>query len=186
MWRVRQQIRRLPYRHGCGVTCASDITPRHCPQRTGGLTVSEPKTTRGRRNIGLPPQLLAALREHRRAQLAERLAAGPAWHDHDLVFCQTNGKPLDPRKDYDNWKALLQAAGVRAARLHDARHTAATLLLAQNVPARVVMEILGHSTIAVTQNIYQHVMPEAITQAISGVADLLMNASHPPQTADKR
>ncbi len=58
-------------------------------------------------------------------------------------------------------------------RVHDARHTAATLMLAQHVPARVVMEILGHSTIAVTQNIYQHVMPQAVSAATAAAADVL-------------
>ncbi len=99
--------------------------------------------------------------------------AGSEWHDLGLVFTQPNGKPLDPRKDQRAWAKLLQAAGVRHARLHDARHTAATLLLAQNIPARVVMEILGHSTIAVTQNIYGHVMPEAVTTATTALADVL-------------
>ena len=77
-----------------------------------------------------------------------------------------------------------------AARLHDARHTAATMLLAQGVPARVVMEILGHSTIAVTQNIYGHVMPEAVSAATAAVADLLwsepMATTVAPQRPPKR
>lgn len=187
VWRVRQQLRRQPYRHGCAGSCAADQPSRRCPQRTGGLTFSEPKTTRGRRSIGLPPQLLTVLRQHRQVQLKDRLAAGPLWVDHDLVFCQANGKPIDPRKDYGDWKALLTRAGVRAARLHDARHTAATLLLTQNVPARVVMEILGHSTIAVTQNIYQHVMPEVVTQAIGGVASLLLEPTERvPRKGDRQ
>ena len=139
--------------------------------------MSEPKTARGRRNIGLPPELLAALRHHRQCQLADRLAAGPAWQDHDLVFAQPNGKPLDPRRDNGDWKALLVQAEVRDARLHDARHTAASLLLAQGVQPRIVMEILGHSTIAVTQNIYQHVMPEAVTHAVRTVTALLLPPS---------
>ncbi|WP_100501945.1 tyrosine-type recombinase/integrase [Geodermatophilus chilensis] len=172
VWRVKAQIRRLPYRHGCGDTCGQD-KPRNCPAKVGGVTESEPKTERGKRGIGLPPQLLADLRAHRQAQLAERLAAGSEWQDSDLVFCQPNGKPIDSKGDWSRWRRLLEEAGVRHARLHDARHTAATLLLAQGVPARVVMEILGHSTIAVTQNIYGHVMPEAVSTATAAVADVL-------------
>jgi integrase len=182
VWRVRRQIRRLPCKHGCGGTCAEGVKPGRCPQRTGGMTASEPKTTRGKRDIGLPPQLLAVLRQHRQEQLAERLAAGSEWHDHDLVFAQVNGKPIDARKDWGQWCDLLVEAGLPHARLHDARHTAASLLLAQRVPARVVMEILGHSTIAVTQNIYGHVMPEAVTVATTAVADVLWASDAPVAT----
>jgi integrase len=159
VWRVREQVRRTTYRHGCGGACDA-TTGRECPQRVGGLRASEPKTARGKRDIGLPPQMIAALRSHRQEQLAERMAAGSTWADSDLVFAQPNGKPIDSKRDWRLWKDLLSEAGVRDARVHDARHTAATLMLAQHVPARVVMEILGHSTIAVTQNIYQHVMPQ--------------------------
>lgn len=172
VWRVKKQIRRLPYRHGCGDTCGEQA-PRKCPQRLGGITESDPNTERGKRGIGIPPQLLADLRAHRQAQLAERLAAGSEWQDHDLVFAQANGRSIDGKQDWLLWRNLLASAGVRHARLHDARHTAATLLLAQNIPPRVVMEILGHSTIAVTQNIYQHVMPEAVSAATAAVADVL-------------
>ncbi|MBA3741628.1 site-specific integrase [Sporichthya sp.] len=92
----------------------------------------------------------------RAAQAAERLIAGDTWTDLDLVFAQPNGRPIQPRADWEAWKALLARAGVRDARLHDARHTAATLLLEQGVDIRVVQEILGHSTLAVTKR-YTHV-----------------------------
>jgi len=100
-------------------------------------------------------------------------AAGSAWQDHGLVFAQANGKPIDSKRDWLDWRDLLEAAKVRHTRVHDQRHTAASLLLAQGIPPRVVMEILGHSTIAVTMNIYAHVMPEAVTAATSAVADVL-------------
>lgn len=173
VYRVRQQLQRLAYRHGCAATRCGEPKPAKCPQRRGGLVLGAPKTARGKRNIGLPPQMIGALREHWQVQHAERLAAGSEWQDYGLVFAQLNGKPLDPKDDWEQWRDLLAAAGVRHARLHDARHTAATLLLAQGIPARVVMEILGHSTVAVTQNIYGHVMPEAVTAATTAVADVL-------------
>ena len=88
------------------------------------------------------------------------MAAGSLWQDHGLVFTSPTGGKIDPRRDWAQWRASLQAAGVRDARLHDARHTAATLLLEQGVDARVVMKILGHSQISLTQNTYQHVMPK--------------------------
>jgi integrase len=76
-------------------------------------------------------------------QTEQRLAAGTLWEDRDFVFCQKTGRPIDARRDWLDWKALLKAAGIRDARLHDARHTAATLLLQQGVPARVVMKSSG-------------------------------------------
>ena len=80
---------------------------------------------------------------------------------------------IDPSRDWEEWKRLLAEAEVRDGRLHDARHTAATLLLEQGVDARVVMEILGHSQITLTQNTYQHVMPKVIADATQRVATVL-------------
>ncbi len=130
-----------------------------------GLVFSEPKSAAGRRSIALPRQLVEALRAHRQAQLEHRLLVGELWQDEDLLFAQATGRPIDPRRDWADWKALLRAAGVRDARLHDARHTAATLLLMQGVPARVAMQILGHSQISLTLGTYSHVVPELATEA---------------------
>ncbi|MDP9417155.1 MAG: site-specific integrase [Actinomycetota bacterium] len=143
------------------------LTVRRALQRqTGrGLVLVEPKSASGRRTMALPMQLLEALRAHRTAQLEERLSAGSDWHENGFVFCQANGRPLEPRGDHAAWKRLLATAGVRDARLHDARHTAATLLLTQGVPARVAMQILGHSQISLTLGTYSHVVPELATDA---------------------
>lgn len=151
------------------------LTVRRALQRqTGqGLVLVEPKSRAGRRTISLPPQLAEALRTHRAEQIAERLRAGSEWFDHGRVFAQPNGKPIEPRNDYRAWKALLRAAGVRDARLHDARHTAATLLLSQGVPARVAMEILGHSQISLTLGTYSHVVPELRKDAAERVGRAL-------------
>ena len=112
------------------------------------------------------------MRAHRTAQLEERLRAGSEWQDNGLVFTQPNGKPVDPRADNRAWKALLRDAGVRDARLHDARHTAATLLLLQGVDDRVVMEIFGHSQLSMTAR-YQHVMPELARDAAERMGNAL-------------
>ena len=83
-------------------------------------------------------------------------------------------RPPDRRpRDWLDWKALLKAAGVRDARLHDARHTAATLLLQQGVPARVAMEILGHSQISLTLGTYSHVVPELADEAAQRMGEAL-------------
>jgi integrase len=110
-----------------------------------GLVYEEPKADRSRRTLALPKQLVEALRTHRAAQLEERIAAGPLWEDNDLVFAQANGRPIERKSDWHSWKALLREAGVREVRLHDGRHTAATLLLSEGVQPRGVMEVLGHA-----------------------------------------
>ena len=83
----------------------------------------------------------------------------------DLVFRQPGGKPMGHKRDHAEWKTLLADADVRDARLHDARHTAASLLLLLKVPARVVKDILGHSSYQLTMNTYCHVAPELNSDA---------------------
>src|SRR4051794_7346105 len=151
------------------------LTVRQALQRQPGtgLVMVQPKSRAGRRTLALPGPLRDALRAHRTAQLAERLAAGSEWQDNDLVFCQANGRPVDPRSDHRSWQALLADAQVRPARLHDARHTAATLLLQQGVAARVAMEILGHSQISLTLGTYSHVAPELSQDAARRMGEAL-------------
>ena len=102
------------------------------------------------------------------------MLAGSEWHDEDLVFAQPNGRPIDKKTDYDDWTRLLQQAGVRHVRLHDGRHTAATLLLSENVHPRVVMELLGHSQMRTTMDIYSHVMPALAREAADRMGALLL------------
>lgn len=123
------------------------------------------KTARSRRTLVLPEPLVASLRRHRERQAAERAAAAKEWGDPRLVFATPIGTPLDPSNDARAFQALLKRAGVRRVRLHDLRHTAASLLLAQGLHPRVVMEVLGHSQIALTMNTYGHVMPSLLGEA---------------------
>ncbi len=139
-------------------------------QRGQGLVLVEPKSRAGRRTIALPDPVVELLRAHRVAQNAERLHAGSEWRQLDFVFAQRTGQPIDSRADRRDWDQLLQDAGVRPARLHDARHTAATTLLLMGVPARVVMQILGHSQIGLTLGTYSHVVPELATDAAEKMA----------------
>lgn len=146
------------HRRGCPPPCPKGCV-RHastCPQRRrGGLVFREPKG-RSKRVVQIPPELVPQLWAHREAQLRERSASDDRWQDHDLVFCQPNGAPVDGRRDWQEWSEILRAAGVRHVRVHDGRHTAGTLLVEQGVHVRVVQEILGHSDIRVTQR-YTHV-----------------------------
>ncbi len=123
------------------------------------LRLTEPKSVRSRRTIRMPGVVRTALKVHRRRQLEERLAAGSTWNDADFVFASPSGMPLDPRNVTREFHTLLRAAQLPPMRFHDLRHTAATLLLAQGVDARTIMETLGHSQIALTLNTYSHVLP---------------------------
>ena len=98
------------------------------------------------------------------------------------VFTQPNGRPIDPRADHESWKALLREANVRDARLHDARHTAATILLVLGVPTRAVMEVMGWSQMAMTTR-YQHLAPGVVSGIADQVAGLLWE---PNETTDDK
>jgi integrase len=141
-----------------------------------GLVYDRPKTPQSRRRIALPAPLVNALRAHHAAQAADRLKAGSAWRDNGLVFAQPDGRPLDKRADWREWRALLTEAGVRLIRLHDARHSAATTLLALGVDVRVVADMLGHSQTRVTSDIYQHVLPAMARDAAEKLSAALWEA----------
>jgi site-specific recombinase XerD len=106
------------------------------------------------------------------------MTAGSAWTDADYVWCQRDGRPIGAHADWDGWKALPKDAGIRDARVHDARHTAATLLLAQGVDQRVVMEILGHSQISMTAK-YTHVLRQAMSDAADRIGQALWGRREP-------
>ena len=153
------------HKKACPPPCPPDCRAHAaaCPQRhSGGLREVDVKSRAGRRVMGIPGPLLDMLREHKATQDREREHAGTEWHEGGWVFTQPTGKPIDPRRDHDEWKALLQAAGVRDARLHDARHTAATLLMVLGVPPRAVMEVMGWSQASMTVR-YQHIPSELVT-----------------------
>jgi integrase len=153
---VRRALQRHTSRHGCGGSCGHSSVA-DCPERIpGGLVLVEPKSRAGRRRIALPAPLIERLRSHRHDQRKQRLLAGSLWEEHGLVFTQPTGRPIDPRSDSGHWKALLATAGVRDARLHDARRTAATLLLVQGVNARTVMDVMGWTEARMLSR-YQHV-----------------------------
>jgi integrase len=147
------------HQRACPPPCPPDCTShaRWCPdRRNGGLVEVEVKSRAARRGLALPDQLFTLIIEHRELQAREREHAGTEWHEGGWMFAQPNGKPIDPRRDQYEWKALLKEAGVREARLHDARHTAATTLLLLGVPERAVMDVMGWSNSAMVKR-YAHV-----------------------------
>lgn len=132
-----------------------------------GYVESEPKTQKSRRNIVVASFALEALKRHYQQQLEVKRKAGDAWQDHDYVFCTSIGTHLNPSKDVlDQLKALLKKAGLPEIRFHDLRHSAATLLLSEGVHPKVVQELLGHSNISMTMDVYSHVLPGMQEDAI--------------------
>ena len=120
---------------------------------------SIPKTETGRRAIPLDSSLVASLRSHKTRQKTERIATGPAWSDQGYLFTDELGAPLHPETFSTRFESLAAAADLPRIRLHDLRHTAASLMLASGENVKVVAELLGHSSPTITQTIYQHVMP---------------------------
>ena len=144
-----------------------------CPARhSGGLVIVEPKSRAGRRVVSLPSPVARALLAHEDAQAEERAHAANLWREQGWVFAQPTGTPIDPRADYGEWKELLAAASVREARLHDARHTAATFLLVLGVSDRTAMDVMGWSKADMAKR-YMHVPDELRRSVAKQVGELL-------------
>lgn len=146
----------------------------------GGYRFDEPKTPRSRRDILLPPDAIPVLRRHRSQQAQERLQAGRHWHDLDLVFCLQNGEP--PRQKWltETFQAIMRRAGLPQIRLHDLRHTHATLLLEHGVNIKIVSARLGHSSISVTGDLYSHVTDNMQQEAARVVQAILQPRKQAP------
>ncbi|MCX4989911.1 MULTISPECIES: site-specific integrase [unclassified Streptomyces] len=168
---VRRSRRRPRYAHGCGDTCGRKAG--YCPQRQRtNPETADTKSRAGRRAVGLPAQLVDLLRTHRTKQETERAAAGEDWTDEGWLFATPTGRGTSPRTDYDDWKELLDDAKVRDGRLHDARHTAATVLLILGVSERAVMGLMGWSTTAMAAR-YQHMVDTVRSNVAQQVDGLL-------------
>ena len=139
-----------------------------------GLQAAAPKTEQSRRVLNLPQVCIRALRSRRARQAEERLAAGPAWQENGLIFTTPIGTPIDPRNLHRRFKALLKMAGLPAAtRFHDLRHACATYLLGEGLSLRTISDLLGHSSISVTSDVYAHVAPQMLEEAARKMDGLL-------------
>ena len=160
---------------------AGALSIRRTLQRIRGEWLfSAPKTPKSRRTIPLPEPVAKALKEHRSRQLEERLKVGPAWEGEaweDLVFPDELGRPLSAFHVIRRFRSLLELAGLPRMRYHDLRHGAASLMAAQGVPARVAMELLGHSQIATTMNVYAHVTAQDQREASAKVSEAIWGGS---------
>ncbi len=149
------------------------ITVRRQLQRGAGELYVDTTKNRRARTIPVPLMCIAPLRWQRLRQAAQRAAAGAEWHESDHVFTTRSGRPIEPRNLYRSFGRIAVAAGLPRVRLHDTRHGCASLLFAAGIAPRTVMEILGHSQIAVTMNVYTHVNDDSRREAMSHMDRLL-------------
>jgi integrase len=144
-----------------------------------GLVMAEPKTSRSRRTIHLSDIAVSALQDLRKAQLEDRPEASPPGDECNLVFTRADGSPIDPGQVSAELKRALQKAGLPRIRVHDLRHTAASLLLANGTHPKVVQDLLGHSTISLTLDTYSHVSPALHAQVAADMQEMLVSREPP-------
>jgi integrase len=140
----------------------------------GGPVFSAPKTKGSRRTVRLSQMALEALTSHLDYQLGEIDRAGGLWRENGLIFASESGEPLSRQPvTARRFKPMLKRAGLPEIRFHDLRHTCATLLLSKNVNPKVVSEMLGHASIAITLDTYSHVLPTMQESAAKAMEDAL-------------
>lgn len=158
--KIVRQWNRKKSSHGCPdpAACIGKKSSK-CPQRIANPRVTTPKTKGSKRTIVLMPKALDALSSHRVAQMEARLKAG-RWEEGDWVFTNHLGKPIEHRRDLEDFKKLCMAAGLGDHRVHDLRHAAASHALIAGIPDRLVQELMGWTSARMAQR-YQHVFDEA-------------------------
>lgn len=141
----------------CPPPCPGDCTGHAmlCPHRKGGGLVFREIKEKRHKTVRLTKPLIEELKAHRDGQFLEKEGLEGEWDDHGLIFCRWNGKPIDPRRDYAEWQAILKEAGLPPHRLHALRHSAASIALDGGADIAVVQEMLGHSDIRMTRR-YAH------------------------------
>ncbi len=147
--------------------------PTKMPEREHVYVEAEPKTEKSRRSVLLAPFAHEALKDHRVHQLEIKLKAGSDWQDHDYVFCTLHGTHLNPNHIVDEFKKLLKQADLPNIRFHDLRHSAASLLLSLGIHPKVVQELLGHTQISITMDVYSHLLPGMQKDAMSKLDEAL-------------
>ncbi|MCF3143506.1 tyrosine-type recombinase/integrase [Streptomyces platensis] len=175
---VRRGRLRPRYKHGCGDKCGRK--PGYCPQKINvRRETKDTKTRAGKRPIGVPQELLRLLKRHKEGQERELALARDLWVEKGYVFTSPTGEPLNPNTDFHRWKDLLKAAKVRDGRLHDARHTAATVLLLLGVPDTVVDRIMGWEPgkSARMRSRYQHLTSPVLQQTAAKVGALIWGST---------
>jgi integrase len=146
---------------------------RSLSETRGRRSFVTPKSGRGR-HLRLSKRAAGVLRGHRKRQLEERVRKAGLWEDHGLIFPSEVGTPMSGRNLYRAFKIRVKRASLpQTLRFHDLRHTCATLLLSRGVHPKIVQELLGHATIAMTLDTYSHYLPSMGDQASDAMGDAL-------------
>jgi integrase len=140
---------------------------------SGRLIITEPKTVRSRRAVPLHPAVVSMLRRHKAGQAAERLQAANQWQNCGLVFTTELGTPVDPRNLLRVVQAAAKSAKIEKVGVHTMRHSAAVAWLESGVHIKAVADLLGHSSIAITGDVYGHTSDDTARAAIDGLAGRL-------------
>jgi integrase len=163
-----------------------DLTNRALSVRQSMLSVryqvlvDKPKTSRSSRTIALDPITVAVLQRLLQQQGTQQQILGSAWHQGDYVFTREDGSPWHPEYVSKRFSSLVKSTALPRIRLHDLRHTHASLALRGGVHLKVMQERLGHSSISVTANMYSHVAPGLQHDAAARIADLALGSWEPP------
>jgi integrase len=142
----------------------------------GKIVLDEPKTASSRRPYELSRQAVDALKSHRARQATERLAIGKNWSASGLVLVTELGTPVDPNNFRKVFRRVSTEAGIEDCHPHELRHTAASLMLSRGVPLHVVSDVLGHSSISVTKDVYGHLVAGERRKATDAIASVLYGA----------
>jgi len=145
--------------------------------RNGSFVFQQPKSAKGRRTVALSPAATQVLAEYREKTATERLLEGNLLKESDLVFSRIDGFPLRPDTISRAWSDLAKKNRISASRLHDARHSHASIMLKAGIHPRIVQERLGHSTIAITLDTYSHIFP-GLQEAAAKKFDDALRLSH--------
>lgn len=142
--------------------------------RNKGLIFKEyPKTTSSRRNIDISNSVIKMLKNHKKEQDDNHLKNDPNYEDNNLVFCNNDGTPINPNKPTRHFRKIRESADITKIRLHDLRHTHASILLKAGIQPKVVQERLGHSSIAITLDIYSHLFPSLQKEAAQKIGEII-------------
>ena len=164
--------------HWCDIDlllCQLSVTRTIHQLHNGNIVFSPTKTDKSQRSIALSPSTAIILREHREQQKNFRQMLGLTLTKDDLIFCQADGKPLLPDSITHAWMKLARRTGLKGIRLHDARHTHASLMLKQGVHPKIVQERLGHASIQITLDTYSHVAPGLQEAAAAGFDNTVLS-----------
>jgi len=158
---------------------AARLSVRQALVAVGYDVIKSTPKSHSARVIDLDAETVVQLRAHRERQLAERAEWGVDYEDHDLAVAKENGEPIHPHTFSQSFERLIEKAGLRTIRLHDLRHTHATLALKAGVPVKVISERLGHESPAFTLKQYAHVIPGMQAEAAAQVASLVDGGTRP-------